>query len=140
MEMKEMMQSILEKIGERLNTSVLFGESREVHGKTLIPVSAIHFGFGFGKGMKMWKKKNWHEQPAAEAAPKPKTKVTEEGTEDEAKKPFMDGGGGGGGGGHAFPLGVFEVTDEATRFIPVICMKHILIGLGIMVLMMKHHR
>ena len=86
-------EQVLGSVGERLqrNASVksVFGKPIERNGKTLIPVARV--GFGLGGGSK-----------PSRAGDK------ENGTEE-----------GGGGGGGATPVGVFEVTDDSTRFIPI---------------------
>jgi uncharacterized spore protein YtfJ len=85
---------LLQKIGETLGTTAtvkaVFGEPIHAHGKTVVPVAKVAYGFGggFGSG-----KDRAHAEREGE-------------------------GGGGGGGVRAFPAGVLEITDNATRFVP----------------------
>jgi uncharacterized spore protein YtfJ len=135
MEMKEMMKSISDKLSEHLNTSIVFGESREIKDKILIPVSAIAFGFGFGSGEKNGKGKKGKSIPETESPDIPK--------DEELKKNIsLKSGGGGGGGGKAMPLGMFEITQERTRFIPVISAKHIIVLFGMLtaLILKMHHK
>ncbi len=139
MEIKEILQSILEKLSEHMSSTIVFGEPREIMNRTFISVTAVSFGFGFGSGSNQGGRKKG--QPVSKAQDIPKT--PEEENEEPVKKISANSGNGGGGGGKAMPLGMFEITEDHTRFIPVICAKHILIGVGIMMLMMHkmcHHK
>jgi uncharacterized spore protein YtfJ len=70
---------------------LVYGDPIATHGKTILPVAQIRYGFGGGGGA--------HQDPAnAEAGRQ---------------------GGGGGGGLMARPVGVIEVTAEETHFIPI---------------------
>jgi uncharacterized spore protein YtfJ len=80
--MTELLHSIIEGVKESGAKSV-FGEVVAAHGRTIIPVASIGYGFGGGG--------------------------------------FRTGleNGGGGGGVRAVPVGVFEVTEAGTTFIPL---------------------
>ena len=84
-----------------LNASVknVYGEPIVHNGKTIIPVAQVSYGFGGGFGQKG----SNHQQADAPVNGAPK--------EEE--------GGGGGGGLKARAKGVYEITDQGTRFIPV---------------------
>ncbi|HEY2904502.1 MAG TPA: spore germination protein GerW family protein [Vicinamibacterales bacterium] len=90
---------LLQKIGETLGATAtvksVFGEPIHAHGKTVVPVAKIAYGFGGGSGTG---KGGPHADREGE-------------------------GGGGGGGVRAFPAGALEITDSSTRFVPFIDLK-----------------
>jgi uncharacterized spore protein YtfJ len=86
----EMLQKLSETLGSMATVKSVFGEPIHAHGKTVVPVAKVAYGFGggFGSG------KN-------------------------AAQPDRQGEGGGGGGGvRAFPAGVLEISEAGTRFVP----------------------
>ncbi len=93
MELQPFFQSIKENLINKATVSSVYGEPISVGSKTVIPVARIAYGFGGGMG-------------------------TSKALRGESQGPQFGGEGGGGGGGVvAAPLGVVEVTPEATRFI-----------------------
>ena len=66
------------------------GEPIAAQGKTIIPVAHISYGYGAGAG-----------------------------TGGMGETSARGEGGGGGGGVHAVPVGVVEVSDQQTRFVPI---------------------
>jgi uncharacterized spore protein YtfJ len=72
------------------NVKSVYGEPIAAQGKTVIPVAKIIYGYGAGAGT---------------------GGVGNSGTRGE--------GGGGGGGARAIPVGVVEVSDRQTRFVPI---------------------
>jgi uncharacterized spore protein YtfJ len=108
-------QQMLEKLGalkDVARVERVYGEPHVVGERTIIPVAEVHtcMGMGFGSG----KAKDEEDAPEGE-------------------------GGGGGGSTTARPVGVVEVTSEATTFIPikpaVAPWKWVLLGLGLGLLM-----
>jgi len=93
--MSEIFRSIIEPLQTSAAVKSVFGEAVTGQGKTIIPVARIAYGFGGGSG------KGIHPSRAGE------------------DKQSEGEGGGGGGGIMAMPLGVFEVTETQTRFIPL---------------------
>lgn len=90
MAIKEFFESIIERLYAGASVKAVYGEPIEAQGKTIIPVAKVVYGFGAGYG--------------------------ETGKD---KKEGMDRDGGGVGAGvRAKPVGVMEVTEEGTRFIP----------------------
>jgi uncharacterized spore protein YtfJ len=83
-------KEMLERAAQSARVETVYGETRQVNGKTIIPVARVTYGGGGGEG---------------------KGKRTE-GEEGE--------GGGGALGVHVQPLGVFVVTDQQERWAPVI--------------------
>ncbi|HPT72721.1 MAG TPA: spore germination protein GerW family protein [Candidatus Cloacimonadota bacterium] len=129
MNVKEMMQDILNKVENHLRLSIVFGEPMQVMDKTLIPVAKVAFGFGFGSGHGPNRRKK-NEQ------------TVEDTNETKENKPRGEGGGGG-GGGKISPLGMFEFSNERTRFIPVITAKEIAGIIAVIfsfMLLMKHKK
>jgi uncharacterized spore protein YtfJ len=110
-------ENFIERIakGFSQNTSVkyLYGDPIQSGNKTIIPVASIAYGFGGGYGLGPNAKKN-----------NSNTNVSAEGD------PSAEGAGGG-GGLRATLKGVYEITPEATRFIPANNTKQLLTGIVI---------
>jgi len=90
-------QEFFQSLGERLHGSAsvktVYGEPIVVEEKTIIPVARIAYGFGGG---------------------------VRSGKKGEGGKEQQDRNEEGGGGGlAASPVGVVEITQEDTRFIPI---------------------
>ncbi|HTR23812.1 MAG TPA: spore germination protein GerW family protein [Terriglobales bacterium] len=84
---------ILESLKESIltaNVKAVYGEPIAAQGKTIIPVAKIVYGYGGGAGAG--------------------------GVGDSRAR---GEGGGGGGGARTIPLGVVEVSEEQTRYIPI---------------------
>jgi uncharacterized spore protein YtfJ len=84
-----LMQSLKESVLTQANVKTIYGQPIEAQGKTIIPVARISYGFGAGAGTG--------------------------GVGDSSKGE----GGGGGGGVRAVPVGVIEVSQQPTRFVPI---------------------
>jgi uncharacterized spore protein YtfJ len=85
--------SILQSVKESIlaaNVKSVYGEPISAQGKTVIPVAKIMYGYGGGGGA---------------------------GAGGDAKA--RGEGAGGGGGARAIPMGVIEVSDQQTRFVPI---------------------
>src|SRR5574340_1222928 len=91
---EKLLASVLERLRDTASVNVVFGESRVIGDKTIIPVALASYFFGAGSG-------------GGSAGP-----------EDQAMH-GMGGGSGGGGKVRVRPLGVLEVTAGRTRMIPV---------------------
>ena len=86
----EFFQSIIERLHGAASVKAVYGDPIEAQGKTLIPVAKVAYGFGGG--------------------------YCETGKD---KKEGKDREGGGMGGGvRTKPVGVLEVTEDGTRFVP----------------------
>ncbi|MCF7912020.1 MAG: hypothetical protein K9M99_05800 [Candidatus Cloacimonetes bacterium] len=106
------LQKLHDQVGKGLKISMVFGDPIEAQGKTIIPVSKVAGGFGGGEG----------------SAP-----VSCCGNDTDGDKALPDEGPhgtGGGGGLHNEAIGVFEITPDNTRFIPVVQFKHVIVVLG----------
>jgi uncharacterized spore protein YtfJ len=88
MDIKKILEPITEKLQSCTNVRAVFGDPVDAHGKTIIPVAKIAYGFGGGFGTK------------------------KDGDPDKE-------GGGAGAGVAAKPIGVIEVSEEGTRYIPI---------------------
>ena len=90
-----MVTRILALLGDRLQSGAsvraVFGDPVEAHGRTVIPVARIGYGFGAGG------------RAGGNQAASPE-----------------DDGSGGGAGLRARPVGALEITAGGTRFIPFI--------------------
>jgi uncharacterized spore protein YtfJ len=85
-----LLQSLKESILSQANVKAIYGEPIAAHGKTVIPVAKIMYGYGAGAG-----------------------------TGGVGDTSARGEGGGGGGGVRAIPVGVIEVSDQQTRFVPI---------------------
>jgi len=113
-------QSYLEKLatlfGQSASVKNVFGEPIKSADKTIIPVAQIIFGLGGGQGK--GKRKNKHNKKAGVAPGKDDGGVTGEES-------------GGGGAMYVKAKGVYEITPDATRFIPANNTKQLLIALAV---------
>ena len=85
-----LLQSLKESILSQANVKAIYGEPIAAHGKTVIPVARIMYGYGAGAG-----------------------------TGGVGTSSARGEGGGGCGGVRATPVGVIEVSDQQTRFVPI---------------------
>ena len=105
MSVDDILKSITERIKGTARIETIYGEPREVAGKTVIPIAKVSYGFGAGAG-------------------EGKGKSTEEGEVESG------GGGGGGGGVSVEPVGFLVAEDEGLRFLPVTDKKKIIAALA----------
>ena len=92
-----LLQSLKEGISGQANVKTIYGEPISAQGKTVIPVAKLIYGYGAGAGS---------------------GGLGNSSTQGE--------GGGGGGGVRAIPVGVIEISDQQTRFIPITDRKKLL--------------
>lgn len=85
-----LLQSLKESVLAQANVKAIYGEPISAHEKTIIPVAKIMYGYGAGAG-----------------------------TGGVGEKNARGEGGGGGGGVRAVPVGVIEVSNQQTRFVPI---------------------
>jgi uncharacterized spore protein YtfJ len=101
-----LLQSLKESILSQANVKAIYGEPIAAHGRTVIPVAKIMYGYGAGAG-----------------------------TGGVGDSSARGEGGGGGGGVRAIPVGVTEVSDQQTRFVPITDRKRlagaVLAGIGL---------
>ena len=103
-----LLQSLKESILSQASVKAIYGEPIAAQGKTVIPVAKIVYGYGAGAG-----------------------------TGGIGDTRARGEGGGGGGGARATPVGVIEISDQQTRFVPITDRKRLAgavlagIGLGI---------
>ncbi|MDA3813376.1 MAG: spore germination protein GerW family protein [Candidatus Cloacimonetes bacterium] len=116
MELKKMLESINEKLQKTADVKFVFGEMIETKEKSIIPVSAIRYSIGGGSG---------HGPDLS------KIKGIAKETSEEEVSENRPGGEGIGGKFSNQPLGVFEITGENTRFVPVIPVKAIMVAISI---------
>ena len=90
MSTQALLQSLKESILSQASVKAIYGEPIPAHGKTVIPVARIMYGYGAGAGTGgVGDTSAWGE------------------------------GGGGCGGVRTIPVGVIEVSDQQTRFVPI---------------------
>jgi uncharacterized spore protein YtfJ len=85
--------AILQSLKESIltaNVKAVYGEPISAQGKTVIPVAKIIYGYGGGSG-----------------------------TGGVGSSSARGEGSGGGGGARTIPVGVVEVSDRQTRFVPI---------------------
>ena len=90
MSSQALLQSLKESILTQANVKAVYGEPIAAEGKTVVPVASIVYGYGAGAGAG--------------------------GVGDSRAR---GEGGGGGGGARAIPVGVIEVSEQPTRFVPI---------------------
>jgi len=109
------LQSLRDGILGQANIKTIYGEPISANGKTIIPVAKVTYGYGAGAG-----------------------------TGGVADTSARGEGGGGGGGVRAIPVGVVEVSDQQTRFVPIHDRKKLLAaalaGLGFGLLLARRRR
>ncbi|WP_020532786.1 spore germination protein GerW family protein [Flexithrix dorotheae] len=91
----ELIQSIVENLQKNSSVKTVFGEPFEIKGKTYIEVSSVAYGFGGGGGNTKF------------------SDITEQTNGGRGE------GLGLGGGITAHPIGMLEITEEETKFIPI---------------------
>ncbi|MCU1298159.1 MAG: hypothetical protein JWO91_2437, partial [Acidobacteriaceae bacterium] len=79
-----------ETILSQANVKAIYGEPISANGKTIVPVAKIMYGYGAAAG-----------------------------TGGVGDTSARGEGGGGGGGARATPVGVIEVSNQRTRFVPI---------------------
>ncbi len=101
-----LLQSLRDGILSQASVKAVYGEPIAAQGKTIIPVARISYGYGAGVG-----------------------------TGGVGDTSARGEGGGGGGGVHAVPIGIVEVSNLHTRFIPISDRKKLtgalLLGVGL---------
>lgn len=103
-----LLQSLKESVLGQASVKAIYGEAISAHEKTIIPVAKIMYAYGAGAGTGGLGEKNTRGE-----------------------------GGGGGGGARAVPVGVIEVSNQQTRFVPITDRKKLTgavlagVGLGI---------
>jgi uncharacterized spore protein YtfJ len=85
-----LLQSIKESIVGQVGVKALYGEPISGQGRTVVPVAKLLYGYGGGAG-----------------------------TGGVRNSSAQGEGGGGGALVRAIPVGVIEVSDQQTRFIPI---------------------
>src|SRR5271157_4022992 len=90
MSAQELLQSLKENILSQASVKAIYGEPISAHGKTVVPVAKIMYGYGAGAG-----------------------------TGGVGDTSARGEGGGGGGGVRAVPVGVIEISEQHTRFVPI---------------------
>jgi uncharacterized spore protein YtfJ len=84
------LQSLKENVLSQASVKAIYGEPISAHGKTVIPVAKIMYGYGAGAG-----------------------------TGGVGDSSARGEGGGGGGGVRAIPVGVIQISDQQTCFVPI---------------------
>jgi len=90
MSTQPLLQCLKENILSQANVKTIYGEPIVAQGKTVVPVAKIMYGYGGGAG-----------------------------TGGVGDSHARGEGGGGGGVVRAIPVGVVEISDGPTRFVPI---------------------
>jgi uncharacterized spore protein YtfJ len=90
---ERIVSEVLDRIRASARVEVVYGESREIGDKTIIPVAVVAYAFVAGAG---------------------------EGAGEEGAESGAGRGGGGGGAVRVHPVGVLEVTADETRLVPIL--------------------
>lgn len=86
---KEILTTLSDRFATTGKVQNVFGEPIEAHGRTIITVARVNYGLGAGGG-----------------------------GENKSGQQDAIGGSGGGGGVNVAPVGVLEITEGGTRWIP----------------------
>jgi len=111
-----LLQSLKESVLTQANVKAVYGEPIAANGKTVVPVAKIVYGYGAGAG-----------------------------TGGIGDSRARGEGGAGGGGARAVPVGVIEISDQQTRFVPITDRKKLTgavvvgIGLGLLLGWRRRH-
>jgi len=92
---ESVVNQILDRVRNSARVDLVYGEARELHGKSIIPVALVAYIFGGGSG----------------------TGIGPAGGNGHGEG--VGAGGGGGGTVRVQPVGVLEVTDYETRLVPI---------------------
>jgi uncharacterized spore protein YtfJ len=92
MDLQRYFESVQERIATSAHVKTVFGDPVSAEGRTIIPVARVTYGFGGGMGR---------------------------GPTRSGEEQRLGEGGGGGGGVVALPVGVVEVSQQGTRFVPL---------------------
>ncbi len=95
--LERVIAQLRERVRIDLHVGMAFGPEREIHGRTIIPVAWVVYGYGAGGG---------------NAVPSSGSGAVEESR--------ASSGGGGGGGGFVQPIALIEVSDRGTRVLPIV--------------------
>ena len=90
MSTQALLQSLRESVLSQASVKAIYGEPISAHGKTVVPVAKIMYVYGAGAG-----------------------------TGGVGDSRARGEGGGGGGGVRAIPVGVIEISDQQSRFVPI---------------------
>jgi uncharacterized spore protein YtfJ len=105
-----LLQTLKEGILGQASVKTIYGELISAHGKTIIPVAKLIYGYGAGAG-----------------------------TAGLGDASARSEGGGGGGAARVIPLGVIEVSEQQTRFVSITSRKKLtgalLVGVGLGILL-----
>src|SRR5579864_2359960 len=100
------LQSMKEGVLSQASVKAIYGEPISAHGKTVIPVAKIMYGYGAGAG-----------------------------TGGVGDSSARGEGGGGGGAVRAIPVGVIQISEQQTCFVPITDRKKltgaVLAGIGL---------
>lgn len=113
MENVNFIENLAARLGQNASVKSVYGDPIVTDGKTVIPVAQVAFGFGGGFGEKK-KKNHLPGNPQSEFL--------------ENEKGLAGEGAGGGGGMYAKAKGVYEITGQQTRFIPIDYNKQLLMA------------
>lgn len=92
MSLHDFSQVMMDRLQGSASAKIIYGEPVTAHGKTIIPVGKIAYGFGGGLGPGKLRPQNLDKGSVGE---------------------------GGGGGVAATPVGIIEISEAGTRFIPI---------------------
>jgi uncharacterized spore protein YtfJ len=101
-----LLQSLKESTLSQASVKAIYGEPIAAQGRTVIPVAKIMYAYGAGAG-----------------------------TGGVGDSSARGEGGGGGGGVRVIPVGVIEISEQQTRFVPITDRKTltgaVLVGIGL---------
>lgn len=92
MSLHDLSQVMIDRLQGSASAKIIYGDPVTAHGRTIIPVGKVAWGFGGGLGPGRIRPENLDKGSVGE---------------------------GGGGGVAATPVGIIEISDAGTRFISI---------------------
>lgn len=92
MSLHDLSQVMIDRLQGSASAKIIYGDPVTAHGRTIIPVGKVAWGFGGGLGPGRIRPENLDKGSVGE---------------------------GGGGGVGATPVGIIEISDAGTRFISI---------------------
>lgn len=122
-------RSTIAQLQDNATTESVYGEPIEAHGRTIVPVAKLWYGFGGGTGSGS---SDGDAERAVETGAASEDSTPGGGDEGSAAddgsgattgtasapRPTPTSGAGGGAGLRAVPTGVVEIAEDGTRFVP----------------------
>lgn len=128
MDISKLYEQLKSVLRANAGAEIAFGKASRIGDAHIVPVARVSFGFGMGGGggQKSRKKK---------AVATPESPAEKEDSP-EAAEPKSEYGGGGGGSLKTDPIGLYLISGEKMRYLPVISFSQIFSALAFFCLLL----